>query len=95
MLNTIKTILGFLTTLITRYTPLDLSRNSLEGIFNFLPINPSITTSGQPTEAQFKLIKEAGIQRVINLAPHGVENALKDSSKHLCHKKRKILTHYT
>ena len=42
--------------------------------------NSTDQTSGQPTEAQFKLIKEAGIQRVINLAPHGVENALKDEA---------------
>ena len=80
MLNTVKTILGFLATLITRYTPLDLSENSLEGIFNFLPISQSVFTSGQPTEAQFKLIKQAGFQRVINLAPHGVENALADEA---------------
>ena len=83
MMNTLKTVFGFLATLITRYTPLDLSKNSLEGIFNFLPISPSIITSGQPTEAQFRLIKEAGIQRVINLAPPGVENALPDEASTL------------
>ena len=80
MLNTLKTVFGFLETLVTRYTPLDLSKDSLEGIFNFLPISPSLFTSGQPTEAQFRLIKEAGIQRVINLAPHGGENALADEA---------------
>jgi len=76
--NTLKTVLGFFSTMITRYTPLDLSRNSLEGIFNFLPIGESIITSGQPTEAQFQLVRDAGYLHVINLAPHDAENALTD-----------------
>ena len=81
--NTLKTMLGFLSTLVTRYTPLDLSRGSLEGIFNFLPLGDSIFTSGQPTEAQFRLVKDAGINRVINLAPHNAENALVDEESTL------------
>lgn len=76
--STFRTALGFLSTMITRYTPLDLSRSSLDGIFNYLPISESIVTSGQPTEAQFQLVKEAGFRRVINLAPHHAENALRD-----------------
>ena len=76
--NTLKTVLGFCSTMITRYTPLDLSRDSLEGIFNYLPIGESIITSGQPTEAQFQFVKDAGVRRVINLAPHDAENALPD-----------------
>jgi uncharacterized protein (TIGR01244 family) len=78
--NTLRTLLGFIPTLITRYTPLDLSRNSLEGIFNYLPISASIITSGQPTESQLQLVKEAGFLCVINLAPHRVENALPDEA---------------
>ena len=80
MRNTLRTVLGYLRTMITRYTPLDLSRASLEGIFNYLPISDSITTSGQPTEAQFELVRDAGFRRVINLAPHGGENALPDEA---------------
>ncbi|MFP6564769.1 MAG: protein tyrosine phosphatase family protein [Myxococcota bacterium] len=80
MRNTLRTVIGFLGTLITRYTPLDLSRATLSGIFNYLPINDSITTSGQPTEAQFRLVQGAGFRRVINLAPHGGENALPDEA---------------
>ena len=78
MMNTFRSALGYLATLITRYTPFDLSRNSLEGIFNFLPIRDSILTSGQPTESQFRLVRDAGIKRVINLAPHDAENSLAD-----------------
>ncbi len=81
--NTIKTTLGFLKTLITRYTRIDLSRASLEGIFNYVKIDERVRTSGQPTEAQFELVRAAGFQRVINLAPHGGENALPDEARTL------------
>ncbi len=91
MRNTLRTVLGFLGTMVTRYTPLDLSRASLEGIFNYLPLGDSITTSGQPTEAQFELVRDAGFRRVINLAPHGGENALPDEATTL----RKLGIEYT
>ena len=76
--NTLKTVVGFFSTMITRYTPFDLSRDSLEGIFNYLPIRESLLTSGQPTEAQLQCVKDAGYLHVINLAPHDAENALPD-----------------
>lgn len=76
--NTVKTLIGTIATLITRYTPLDLSHDSLEGIFNLLRISDTVLTSGQPTEAQFRHVKATGIERVINLAPQGAENALPD-----------------
>ena len=78
--NTIKTTLGFLQTLVTRYTRFDLSKPSIEGIFNYLKIDERISTSGQPTEAQFELVQQAGFRRVINLAPAGGENALPDEA---------------
>jgi uncharacterized protein (TIGR01244 family) len=78
--NTLKTTMGFISTLITRYTPFDLSRSSLEGIFNFLPIDDRIATSGQPTEDQFRFVRDAGYRHVINLAPHSAENALPDEA---------------
>jgi uncharacterized protein (TIGR01244 family) len=78
--NTLKTVLGFLSTMITRHTPLDLSRGDLEGIFNYLPIGESIATSGQPTETQFHFVRDAGYRHVINLAPHDAENALPDEA---------------
>jgi protein tyrosine phosphatase (PTP) superfamily phosphohydrolase (DUF442 family) len=76
--STLRSTLGFVRSLITRYTPLDLSRKSLDGIFNFLPISESLITSGQPTEVQFQFVKDAGFRHVINLAPHHAENALPD-----------------
>jgi protein tyrosine phosphatase (PTP) superfamily phosphohydrolase (DUF442 family) len=77
---TIKSSFGFLATLITRYTPLDLSRDSVEGIFNFIQIREGLLTSGQPTEAQLALVRDAGVRHVINLAPHHAENALADEA---------------
>ncbi len=74
--NTLKTMVGFFSTMITRYTPFDLSRGSLEGIFNYLPITDLLLTSGQPTESQLQCVKDAGYLHVINLAPHDAENAL-------------------
>ena len=80
MRNTLRTTLGFLATLVTRYTPLDLSRASVAGVFNHLRISDELTTSGQPTEKQFHKVRDAGFRRVINLAPHGGENALVDEA---------------
>jgi protein tyrosine phosphatase (PTP) superfamily phosphohydrolase (DUF442 family) len=80
MRSTSRTVIGYLRTIVTRYTPLDLSRASLDGIFNYLPINDSIATSGQPTEVQFELVRDAGFRHVLNLAPHGGENALADEA---------------
>ena len=78
--NTLMTIFGFLGTLVTKYTPLKLSKNTLEGIYNYHPINGMLTTSGQPTEQQFSLIKDAGYNYIINLAPHNAENSLTDET---------------
>jgi uncharacterized protein (TIGR01244 family) len=40
----------------------------LEDIYNYLKLSESIATSGQPSEAQFAEIAQAGYQLVINLA---------------------------
>ncbi|MBL4826301.1 MAG: protein tyrosine phosphatase family protein [Spongiibacteraceae bacterium] len=78
--NTLKTLAGFFVTLINKYTPLDLSNNTLEGIYNYHLINKKIATSGQPTEKQFTLIRDAGYQKVINLLPNDIENALSNEA---------------
>ena len=49
---------------------------SLRDIFNFIQLDDRVATSGQPTEAQFGLVKEGGYTTVINLAPKSNENAL-------------------
>ena len=52
----------------------------LNQIFNYLRIDDNFSTSGQPSESDFELISQAGFQTVINLAPHNVENSLKDEA---------------
>ncbi len=63
-----------------RRIPLDLCKRHLQEIYNYRRYNDSLSTSGQPTEKQFGLIREAGFGTVINLAPHSAENALKDEA---------------
>ena len=76
--NTVKTVFGYGLSLLAKRTPLKLSKDSIEGIYNYLPIAEGLSSSGQPTEKQFENIKEQGFEYVINLAPHQVENALAD-----------------
>ena len=40
----------------------------LDDKYNYLKLSESIATSGQPSEAQFAEIAQAGYQLVINLA---------------------------
>jgi uncharacterized protein (TIGR01244 family) len=49
---------------------------SVSEIYNFIEIDPSIGSSGQPTEAQFRELSEAGYEAVINLAPDGLDTSL-------------------
>ena len=53
----------------------------MKEIYNFLYYNEKLSSSGMPTEAQVKSIAEAGVQIVINLAPHDVENAIPEEEK--------------
>jgi len=76
MFNMVKTVAGFLVTMIEKSTPLKFSRDGFEDVFNYLQISEKLHTSGQPTAAQFESIKNAGFDHVINLLPEGHENAL-------------------
>ena len=80
MLSTLKTIWGFIVSMLGKYTPLKIEGKTLEGIYNYLPIDERLCTSGQPTERQFEIIKSAGYTQVINLAPHQAENSLADEA---------------
>lgn len=53
---------------------------ALSGITNFMPLDASLFTAGQPTEAQFTELAQAGVQVVINLALPSSDNALPDES---------------
>lgn len=78
--STMKTSLGFMGTFIERWLPERFRANGLASIFNYLPLSATLVTAGQPTEIQLAAVKAAGFQRVINLAPHGLENSLPDEA---------------
>jgi len=78
--STIRTSLGFVKSLFSNNQDSDRTV-TLDSIFNYLPINDRITTSGQPQAAHFPLIRAAGFETVLNLAPHGAENALPDEAQ--------------
>jgi protein tyrosine phosphatase (PTP) superfamily phosphohydrolase (DUF442 family) len=50
--------------------------NQLEEIHNFLNLSDSVATAGQPTEAQFAAIRQAGYQVIVNLALPTSTNAI-------------------
>ena len=78
MLNTIKSSLRFTGSVIRKYSLIKSKENSIEDILNYINYNDVFSSSGQPTKAQFTLIKEAGYGAVINLAPYDfIENPLK------------------
>ncbi len=61
-----------------KVAPLNPSPPDLTAIFHFRAISARIGTAGQPTAAQFALIREAGYDVVINLALPTSDNALAD-----------------
>jgi protein tyrosine phosphatase (PTP) superfamily phosphohydrolase (DUF442 family) len=52
------------------------SQAPLSDIYSFLSISERLGTGGQPTEDQFRTIREAGFETVINLALPTSDNAL-------------------
>ncbi|MDB9528958.1 protein tyrosine phosphatase family protein [Oscillatoria sp. CS-180] len=50
----------------------------LQDIYNYLPIEDTLATAGQPTEEQFAEIGQAGFEVVVNLAMPTSDNALPD-----------------
>lgn len=75
--STLKTISGFCREFIEKHTPFKRHSTSVTDIYNYLNIEGLYATSGQPSEAQFQLIRDADYQTVINLAPNSVfENAV-------------------
>ena len=76
MANTFTTVLGYMGTRVRQRLGVEGNLESVNDIFNFIQLDDRVATSGQPTEAQFSLVKEAGYTTVINLAPKSHENAL-------------------
>lgn len=48
----------------------------MKDIYNYLYYNEKLSSSGMPTAEQMRSVAEAGIQLVINLAPHDVPNGI-------------------
>ena len=75
--NTLKTIFGFMRSFIERRIPIARNSTSINDIYNYLSIDGLFETSGQPNEEQFALIRQAGYETVINLAPTStIENSV-------------------
>lgn len=55
-----------------------MSNPDLTTIYNYLPLEENLLTSGQPTREQFQAVADAGVQTVINLALSTSSNALPD-----------------
>ena len=53
---------------------------SVDEIYNVRAVDDRLITSGQPTEDQLRAAAEAGIDTVVNLAPHDASNALPDEA---------------
>jgi uncharacterized protein (TIGR01244 family) len=53
---------------------------SLSDIYNFRKVGATLSTSGQPTEAQLSSVARSGVQVVINLALQNSPSALKDEA---------------
>jgi protein tyrosine phosphatase (PTP) superfamily phosphohydrolase (DUF442 family) len=75
-----RAIFDFLKLFVSRILRVNLMGNNLEDIYNYLQISDSIATAGQPTEAQFPMIKDSGYQVVVNLALPESTNALPNES---------------
>src|SRR5205823_7328806 len=52
------------------------SPTSLSEIYSFRAVGDKVGTAGQPTQEQFRMIREAGFEAVINLALPTSDNAL-------------------
>jgi len=50
----------------------------MKEIYNYLYYHDKLSSSGMPTAEQMESVAEAGVQLVINLAPHDVRDAIPD-----------------
>lgn len=50
-------------------------------ILNYIKLNDTISTSGQPTKEQFEAIANEGFEVVINLSLHDTHNALENEDQ--------------
>jgi protein tyrosine phosphatase (PTP) superfamily phosphohydrolase (DUF442 family) len=52
----------------------------MKDLYNYWFYDDKLSSSGMPTPEQMKEIADAGVQLVINLAPHDVPNAVPDEA---------------
>lgn len=52
----------------------------MKDIYHYQSLDENLSSSGMPTAEQMKEVAEAGIQLVINLAPHDVPKALPEEA---------------
>ena len=55
-----------------------LNEKALYGISNFYRYSDNLLTGGQPSPEQFKLLKDSGVELVINISPVTARNALRN-----------------
>lgn len=80
MLNTIKTTFRFLYAAVRRSAGTGRA-GTMEDIMNVINYSDRLSSSGQPTKKQFALIRDAGYETVVNLAPYEfIENPLKNEA---------------
>ena len=53
----------------------------MNDIYNYLFYGDQLSSSGMPTAEQMKTVAEAGVDLVINLAPHDAPNAIPDETE--------------
>lgn len=53
----------------------------MNDIYNYKFFHEKLSSSGMPTAEQMKTVAAAGVQLVINLAPHDVSNALPNETE--------------
>jgi protein tyrosine phosphatase (PTP) superfamily phosphohydrolase (DUF442 family) len=76
--NILRTIWDYARLSIHHNTGIKLVGESLEDIFNYLPLSESLITAGQPTEMQLVTVRSSSYQLVVNLALGSAHNALAD-----------------
>jgi hypothetical protein len=74
--NILRTLLDYTKLSIYHNIGVKMVGESLESIFNFLPLSETLITAGQPTEQQLVAVKDLGYQTVVNLALGSAHNAL-------------------
>ena len=57
------------------------SGDTLEDVLNYIEYSPDFASAGQPTEAQFRAVRDAGYERVVYIAFTNNDNALPNADQ--------------